>query len=297
MFSTMQSVRHFSSTASVLRVGCAMKKPVHHRVKIVKQMLSPRYPELKLSPLDIRSPKFKPTTTHQDRVEEHYQNTLSSDLLLINYEQGQQDILGNPRRKWDYSSPFHINRPDRKPVGARVPTPKIKVRSYKSVPKLERITINSYVKEAAKDSGLAISAALQLQQITGTKPKTIYSKSNNPVWGVRLGMAMGAKVELKGREMHQFLTTLTELVLPRIREFQGISNRSGDKQGNIAFGLDPVDVKLFPEIEANLDLWPKNFGLRITLHTSAQIDPEARICLSGYNLPFDGTERIARNLL
>ncbi|ODV94230.1 hypothetical protein PACTADRAFT_51104 [Pachysolen tannophilus NRRL Y-2460] len=291
------SCRSFSSSSIQYRVGCAMVKPVHHRIKIIKQLLSPKYPELKLEPNDIRSPKFKPTTTHQDRVVEHYDNTLASDLLLINYMHDQEDVVGNKRREWDYSSPYHINRPDRHPRGEKVPSPTVKARTWKNIPNIERITLSSFVKEAKENTGFSISAMLQLQQITGVKPRPIYAKTNVPTWKLRPGMQMGAKVELKGREMTQFLSTLTELVLPKIREFKGISNRAGDRYGNISFGLTPNEVRFFPEIEANQDLWPKTFGMDILFHTSAQIDAEARTVLSAYGLPFIGSERIPKYLL
>lgn len=292
-----QSVRNFSSSAVVNKVGCAQVKPVHHKVKIVKKFLSPRFPDLKLDEHDIRSPKFKPFVTHEDRVQEHYFNTLQPDLLLINYRHGQQPLYGNKRRQWDMTSPYHLNRPLRKPKGQIVPSPTILPRTDKNVPLLESVTLNCFVKDAKLYPAMAIAATLQLQQITGVKPKSIYAKTNAPNWKLRPGMKMGAKVTLQGREASQFVSTLTELVLPRMREFHGISNRSGDRYGSIAFGLTSEDVKLFPEIENNQDAWPQTFGFNITLHTTAQTDAEARILLSGLGFPFTGSERIPKTLL
>lgn len=290
-------VRHFSSTAVANKVGCAQVKPVHHKVRIVKKFLSPRFSELKLEAHDIRSPKFKPYLTHQDRVEEHYYNTLQSDLLLINYRHGQEPIYGNKRRQWDMSSPYHLNRPLRKPKGQVVPSPTIAPKTDRNVPVLEGVTLNCYVKDAKLYPAQAIGAYLQLQQITGVKPTAIFAKTNVPNWKLRPGMKMGAKVTLHGRDASQFVSTLTEIVLPRMREFYGISNRSGDRYGNIAFGITGEDVKLFPEIENNQDAWPQNFGFDITLHTSAQTDADARILLSGLGFPFTGNERVPKTLL
>ncbi|AOA64509.1 54S ribosomal protein L7, mitochondrial [Komagataella phaffii CBS 7435] len=292
-----RAIRNFSSSPTAHKVGCSIVKPVHHRVKIDKTKLSPKYPELKLSPNDIRSPKFVPRYTHQDRVQEYYENTLKPDLLLINYVHGQKTVPGNKRRQWDLTSPYHINRPPRVPRGERVPTPDIKPRTYKNIPGLTKITLSCFVKEAKLNSSLAIPATLQLQQITGVKPTPIYAKTNVPTWKLRPGMKMGAKVALEGREMSQFLSTLTELVLPRIREFKGISNRSGDRFGTISFGLEPESIKFFPEIEANQDLWPRTFGIDVQFHTSSQVDMDARILLSGLGIPFTGTERIPKDLL
>jgi large subunit ribosomal protein L5 len=292
-----QSIRHFSSSAVSQKVGCAQVKPVHHKVRIIKKNLSPRFPELKLQPHDIKSPKFKPYLTHEDRVAEHYYNTLQSDLLLINYRHGQQPIYGNKRRQWDMTSPYHLNRPLRKPKGQLVPSPTILPKTYENVPILEGVTLNCFVKDAKLYPAQAIAAALQLQQITGVKPTPIYAKTNVPNWKLRPGMKMGAKVTLHGRDASQFISTLTEIVLPRIREFYGISNRAGDRFGNIAFGLNAENVKLFPEIENNQDAWQQNFGFDITLHTSAQTDADARILLSGLGFPFNGSERVPKVLL
>ncbi|KAG0677897.1 hypothetical protein C6P40_000600 [Pichia californica] len=292
-----QSVRQFSSSAVAQKVGCAQVKPVHHKVRIIKKFLSPKYPELKYEPHDIRSPKYKPYLTTPDRVQDHYFNTLQSDLLLINYRHGQQPIYGNKRRQWDMTSPYHLNRPLRKPKGQIVPSPTIKPRTYENVPRLEGVTLNCFVKDAKLYPAQAISAALQLQQITGCKPKAIFAKTNVPNWKLRPGMKMGAKITLHGRDASQFISTLTEIVLPRTRDFYGISNRSGDRYGNIAFGLTAEEVKLFPEIENNQDSWPQNFGFDITLHTSAQTDADARILLSGLGFPFTGSERIPKTLL
>lgn len=289
--------RSFSTTLAPAKVGCAMVKPVHHTIKIKKQNLSPRFPELKLDPSDIRSPKFKPYLTQPDRVRDYYHNTLASDLLLAGYRHDQVSVEGIKRRHWDMSSPYHLNRPLRKPRGQVVPSATVKPRTWQNVPQFETITLNCWVKEAKLNPQLAIAARLELQQITGHKAEPIYAKKNVPSWGIRPGMPMGARVTLAGNYASQFLSTLTEIVLPRIRDFKGISNRSGDRNGNIGLGLDPEDIKLFPEIENNQDSWPKTFGIEITLHTSAQTDADARILLSGLGFPFTGTERVPKKLL
>lgn len=294
---SLSFVRGFTSTTAACKVGCAMVKPVHHRIKIDKQALSPRFPELKLKPSDIRSPHYRPYLTEEDRVKDHYFNTLASDMLLIGYRHEQVPLEGNKRRKWPMDSQYQLNRPLRKPRGQVVPSPTIVPRNWRNIPRFETITVHCWVKDAKTKPELAIAASLQLQQMTGVKPKVVYSKTNVPTWSLRPGMRMGAKAVLAGSDASQFLTTLTEFVLPRIREFTGVSNRSGDRYGNISFGLEPEDIKLFPEIENSQDAWPKTFGVDITLHTSAQTDAEARILLSGLGIPFTGSERVPKTLL
>lgn len=289
---SLQSVRHFSTSPAALgKAGCNMVKPTHHTIKINKNRLSPRFQALQHSKLDVRHPGFKPMNTHQDRVDEYYNNNVQSDLLLINAQHGESRQPGYKRREWDGSSPFHINRSLRKPKGSAAETPDIKPHSAYNVPKIQAIHINCYVESAKDNVNHAISALLQLQQITGVKPQPIYSKTNVLHWRVRAGYQMGAQVTLKGRPMHQFIATLTEVVFPRIREFKGVSNKSGDTLGNIQFGLRPDDVKFFPEIDQNQDSWNKTYGFHVNVVTSAQTDSEARTLLSAYGIPFHGSEK------
>ncbi|SCU81162.1 LAMI_0B05028g1_1 [Lachancea mirantina] len=288
----MQFLRCFSTTEGCWKSACSFVKPVHHLVKIDKSKLSPRFPELKFSKNDIRSPGFKPVATHQDRVWDHYKHTVQSDMLLITYKHGAQVKEGLKKREWDGSSPYHINRQARKPKGSDAQLPDIKPIKWHNIPEVESVVINCYVKEAKENQLLPITAALQLQQITGCKPTPVYARNDVPTWKVRRGNKMGAKIELKGRPMSQFLATLTEIVLPRIREYKGISNKSGNRFGGISFGLTSDDVRFFPEIDSNQDLWPKTFGMHININTSAQTDNQARILMSGFAFPFHGQEKI-----
>ncbi|CAR25878.1 hypothetical protein ZYGR_0A04510 [Zygosaccharomyces rouxii] len=285
------SKRCFSSSSVAYKSHCSLVNPVHHRVRIDKSRLSPRFPELNLDKNDIRNPGFNPVTTHQDRVHEHYLNTLKSDMLLINYAHNAQTKAGLKKRSWDGSSPYHINRPLRKPQGSTSQLPDLHPVKWHNIPEVTSVVLNCYVREAKENKLLAISAALQLQQITGCKPHPIFSKSDVPSWKLRRGNQMGAKIELKGRPMSQFLSTLTEIVMPRIREYKGISNKSGNGLGSLSFGLTSEDVKFFPEIDSNQDLWPKTFGMHININTSAQTDVQARTLVSGFQIPFHGVEK------
>ncbi|AAS50660.2 ABL111Cp [Eremothecium gossypii ATCC 10895] len=284
--------RAFSTSQYMEKAACSLVKPVHHLVKIDKSKLSPRFPELKYPKSDIRSPGFRPQETHQDRVREHYLNTLQDDLLLMNYEHNAEVKKGLKQREWDGSSPFHVNRAPRKPKGSVRQHPDIKPVNWENVPEIESVVINCYVNQAKENPFLAIGAAMQLQQITGRKPTSLYAKKDMPSFKVRRGTHMGAMIELKGRPMSQFLSTLTEIVLPRIREYKGISNKSGNGFGGISFGLTKDDVKYFPELAASPDLWPNTFGMHININTSAQTDSRARTLLSGFGLPFHGHERL-----
>lgn len=287
----MRFIRQLSSTSNLYKSACSIVKPVHHLIKVDKSKLSPRFPELNFEKNDIRSPSFRPVTTHQDRVREYYLNTLQSDMLLINYNHNAVVKEGLKNREWDGSSPYHINRPLRNPKGVKTQLPNVNPIMWYNIPEVTSIVINCYVREAKENQLLPITALLQLQQITGCKPKALFSKTDVPAWKVRKGTQMGALVELKGRPMSQFLSTLTEIVLPRIREYKGISNKSGNRFGGLSFGLTSEDVRFFPEINTNPELWPVTFGMHINVNTSAQTDAQARTLISGLGFPFHGVEK------
>lgn len=279
-------IRSFSQSGVVLRPGYSTVNPVHHLVKVEKSKLRPGLKELLLPKDDIRSVKFKPTEISQDRVNEYYQNALQSDLLLHLYEHDAEPIIGNKKRSWGTDTPFKLYRPLRKPVGSTRPTKNIYPINNKNVPKLESIVVQSYNKNALESPWLNITTRLQLATIINVKPKILYGKSNILPWKVRVGRACGAKVELFDRDMSQFISTLTELVLPRIRAFKGIPRTSGDKNGNISMGLTPEDCQFFPELEHFQELFPNLNGLQITFKTTAQTDNHAKTLLSCYGFPF-----------
>lgn len=270
---------------SLLKSAYSIVQPVHHRVKINKAALSPRFPGLKFPKNDIRSPAFKPVSTHLDRLEAHYYNTLQSDLLLMNYSHNQDIIKGAKRRRWDGSSPYHINRPLRSPLNSVTEQPDIHPVDWSRIPQLDNVVLNCFVNKGMENEHYQVLAALQLQQITNMKPKVIYSKKDVPSWKLRRGRKMGAKVVLKGKPMYEFMSTLTELVLPCIRNFKGLPSKSGNRFGALSFGLSADDVKLFPEIKDNIDMWPQTFGFHVNINTNAENDDRAKSLLSAFQFP------------
>ncbi|EGV66763.1 54S ribosomal protein L7, mitochondrial [Yamadazyma tenuis] len=282
----MNRTRFFSTVSRLNRTGYSTVEPVHHLVPINKAALRPGLQELLLPKDDIRSPGYKPTNIGQDRVRDYYDAHLKSNLMLQLYIHGEETTDGNKHRSWGTDSPYKLYRKMRKPKGLSRATKDIKPIAPKNIPELTGININLYNREALEDSWLNISSRLQIAQITNVKPKRIFNKSNIVQWKCREGKPCGCKVHLTGEDMHQFLSTLTELVLPRIRTFQGISKKSGDHNGNISFGLSPEDIKFFPEIENFQELFPNLFGFHITLQTSARTDEQARLLLSSLGFPF-----------
>lgn len=283
---SVRSQRFFQTSATNLKVGYSTVKPVHHLIPIKKQVLSKRFPELNIPKDDIRSPQYKPRDIYQDRVQEYYHNTLQSDLMLSLYEHDAQTERGIKARLWGEDSPYAVYRRDRKPKGLSRATRDVKPIKFNNVPELTGITLNLYNKDALEEPWINISARLQLAQITNVKPKILYNRSNVLSWKVREGKECGCKVDLEGRDMTRFLSTLVELVLPRIRTFQGIKDTSGDRSGNITFGFTLEEVKFFPEIENFQELFPNLFGFHVTFKTSAGTDERARTLLTSLGLPF-----------
>jgi large subunit ribosomal protein L5 len=150
------------------------------------------------------------------------------------------------------------------------------------VPRLEKIVVNMGVGDAKDDAKLADAAAADLATITGQKPSVRRAKKSIANFKIREGMPIGAMVTLRGDRMWEFLYRLVHAALPRIRDFQGIPDRSFDGRGNYSLGVR--EQLIFPEI--NVDNVVKTRGMDITIVTTAQTDEEARALLREIGLPF-----------
>lgn len=127
---------------------------------------------------------------------------------------------------------------------------------FNNIPKIERITLHSYVNQAAQDnSGWLHTAGIAVQAISNVRVETFKSKASVAAWSLVPGRdTVAVKAELKGENMHHFLGKLIDVVLPRFKDWPGVKGSSGDSSGNITFGLEPEQVALFPEIEVNYDM-------------------------------------------
>jgi large subunit ribosomal protein L5 len=150
------------------------------------------------------------------------------------------------------------------------------------VPRLDRVVLNMGVGDALKDGRMLEAAVLDLATITGQKP--VITKARKSIAGFKLreGMAIGAKVTLRGARMYEFLDRLVSIALPRIRDFRGLSPRSFDGRGNYSLGIR--EQIIFPEI--NYDDVDAVRGLDVTITTSAKTDEEALALLRELGLPF-----------
>jgi len=150
------------------------------------------------------------------------------------------------------------------------------------VPKLEKIVVNMGVGGATQDAKLLESAISDLTIITGQKPAITRAKKSIASFKLRQGMAIGAKVTLRGDRMWEFYDRLLSTALPRIRDFRGVSNKAFDGRGNYSLGVS--EQLIFPEID--YDKVDKIRGMDITFVTTAKTDEECRVLLEQFGFPF-----------
>ncbi|MCL2339839.1 MAG: 50S ribosomal protein L5 [Actinomycetia bacterium] len=150
------------------------------------------------------------------------------------------------------------------------------------VPRLEKIVVNMGVGSATQDSKQLEAAVNDLRAITGQQPKICRAKKSIAAFKVRTGMAIGAKVTLRGERMWEFLDRVLAMAIPRIRDFRGIPTTSFDGRGNYTLGL--TEQLVFTEID--YDKVDRVRGMDITFVTSATNDDDARALFDALGFPF-----------
>ncbi len=151
-----------------------------------------------------------------------------------------------------------------------------------AVPHLHKIVVNMGVGEATQNAKILDPAVNELGQITGQKPVVTRAKKSIAAFKVRAGMPIGGMVTLRGDRMYEFFDRLVNIVLPRVRDFRGVSTKSFDGRGNYTLGLH--DQLIFPEIDyAKVD---KLKGMNVTIVTTARSDDQARALLKHMGMPF-----------
>jgi large subunit ribosomal protein L5 len=163
--------------------------------------------------------------------------------------------------------------------------PKLKERfgyaNVHQIPKLEKVVINMSVGDAISNSKALDVAIRELETISGQKAVITKAKKSIAAFKLREGMNIGGKVTLRGERMYVFLDKLFNIVLPRIRDFRGLSRKSFDGRGNYNMGLR--EQLVFPEI--NFDKVDKARGMDIVIVTTAKNDEEATVFLESMGLP------------
>jgi large subunit ribosomal protein L5 len=157
------------------------------------------------------------------------------------------------------------------------------------VPRMEKIVVNMGLGDSLKDGRLLDAALEDLTTVTGQKPLTTKARKSIAGFKLREGMAIGAKVTLRGDRMWEFLDRLLSTALPRIRDFRGLNPEQFDGHGNYTIGV--TEQLIFPEID--YDKVVKVRGMDITVVTTARTDDEGRALLQALGFPFQGMPAVS----
>ena len=159
---------------------------------------------------------------------------------------------------------------------------KFEYKNVMQIPKIEKIVVNMGVGEAAQDAKAIDGAVADLRTITGQQPLVTHARKSIATFKLRQGMAIGAKVTLRGDRMYEFLDRLIATAIPRIRDFRGVKATSFDGHGNFSMGV--TEQLIFPEID--YDKIDRTRGMDITIVTSAPTDEEGKALLKAFHFPF-----------
>lgn len=151
-----------------------------------------------------------------------------------------------------------------------------------SLPKLEKIIINMGVGSAVTDKKNIEDAQAAMTLIAGQKAMVTTARKSIANFRLREGMPIGVKVTLRGNRMYEFLDRLITFVLPRVRDFRGVSEKAFDGNGNYSLSL--TEYLVFPEL--NPDKFTRKQGMNICFVTTARNDAEGRLLLDQFGVPF-----------
>ncbi len=158
----------------------------------------------------------------------------------------------------------------------------LKLGNILAAPRLLKITLNVGVKEALTDKKVIDKVVEEIGLIAGSRPVVKKAKKAIAGFKLRLGDPIGVMVTLRGKKMYDFFEKLVKIVLPRVRDFRGVSEKSLDKQGNLSLGFSEQIV--FSEID--YDKISKTRGLEVNITTSAKNVAEGKKLLELLGLPF-----------
>ena len=154
------------------------------------------------------------------------------------------------------------------------------------VPRLEKITINVGLGRAKDDKKTIEVATNTLRKVTGQEPMETFAKKSIAGFKLREGNKIGLKVTLRGDKMYEFLDRLVTIVLPRLRDFHGVSVKAFDRQGNFSLGL--TDQSVFPELTFDETTTPH--GMQAVFTIKCQDPAHAKALLEKFGMPFEKKE-------
>lgn len=150
------------------------------------------------------------------------------------------------------------------------------------IPRIEKITLNMGVGSAIGDKKILDMAIDAMTEIAGQRPVITNARKSIANFRLREGMPIGCMVTLRRQRMYEFLDRLISIVLPRVRDFRGISRKAFDGRGNYTLGL--TEQLVFPEL--NPDKFTRPQGMNITIVTTAHSNDEGRSLLELFGMPF-----------
>jgi large subunit ribosomal protein L5 len=159
----------------------------------------------------------------------------------------------------------------------------LKLSNAHQVPRLEKIVINVGLGKAKDDKKTIETAKNTLRKVTGQEPVETIAKNSIAGFKLREGNMIGLKITLRGEKMYEFMDRLINIVMPRLRDFHGVSNKAFDKQGNYSLGL--VDQSVFPELTFEETTTPH--GMQAVFVISAQERDHAKALLVKFGMPFE----------
>ncbi|HSX16553.1 MAG TPA: 50S ribosomal protein L5 [Patescibacteria group bacterium] len=151
------------------------------------------------------------------------------------------------------------------------------------VPKLQKITLNVGLGKAKDDKKMIEAAKNTLRKITGQNPVETIAKKSIASFKLREGNMIGLKVTLRGDMMYEFMDRLITIVLPRLRDFHGVSNKAFDRQGNFSLGL--TDQSVFPEL--SFEETTTAHGLQAVFTIKCEKPEHAKALLEKFGMPFE----------
>jgi len=159
----------------------------------------------------------------------------------------------------------------------------LNLKNINEVPKIEKIVVNIGLGRAKDDKRLMEVATTTLRKITGQEPIKTAAKQSIASFKLREGNKIGLKVTLRGKKMYEFIDRVINIVLPRLRDFHGVSAKAFDGQGNYSLGLS--DQTVFPEI--TFEDSPITHGMQIVFVISSKNQGDSRALLTKLGMPFE----------
>jgi large subunit ribosomal protein L5 len=161
-------------------------------------------------------------------------------------------------------------------------TDKFSYENVMQVPKITMISLNMGLGDAVGDKKIVEHAVSDMTKISGQKPVVTISRKSIAGFKIRDNWPIGCKVNLRRKQMYEFMDRLIHISIPRVRDFRGLNPRSFDGRGNYSLGFN--EQIIFPEID--YDKIDKLRGLDISITTTAKTDEEGKALLEAFNFPF-----------